>query len=96
MSANRYPARVCSFQSAPDVTSRTTYGVLRAAVLKAGRFSVFEATATPRAARLFTQLCQDPTLETSDMGYPWTGVREKSGPPRALSTQPGGGGENET
>lgn len=69
---------ICSLQEAPDVTRRTTYEELKAAVLKAGRFSVFEATANDRAARLFTRLCKDPTVETVKLGFPWTGVRAKA------------------
>jgi hypothetical protein len=73
------PVHACSFQSAPDVTRRTTYAEVKTAVLAAGRFSTFEADANKHAARLFTQLCSDPTVETFDMGYPWTGVRRRVG-----------------
>jgi hypothetical protein len=72
-----HSVHVCSFQAAPDVTSRTSYEELRAAVLKAGRFSAFEASANQRAGRLYTRLCQDPTIETTDLGFPWTGVKER-------------------
>lgn len=75
---------ICSFQAGPDVEQRVgkrwrriTYDALKAAVVKAGRFSVFEATATQYAAGLYTALCADPTIETWDMGFPWTGVRAK-------------------
>lgn len=71
---------VCSFQSAPDVTRRTTYAELRAAVLAAGRFSVFEATASARAARLYDQLIADPTVKKFRRGFPWIGVRERNLP----------------
>lgn len=69
---------ICSFQAAPDVTRRTAYEELREAVLKASRFSAFEATANKRAAELYTRLCQDPTVETKSLGFPWTSVREKT------------------
>lgn len=75
--SRRRVVHVCSFQSGPDVALGTTYAEVRAAVLEAGRFSVFEATESPRAARLFTQLSKDPTLETFRMEFPWTGVKEK-------------------
>lgn len=70
---------LCSFQAAPPVTRRTTYEQFRADVLAAGRFSCFEASDNPRAARFYTQLCKDPTVETikePEFSYPWTGVRE--------------------
>jgi hypothetical protein len=68
---------ICSFQATPDVTRRTTYEEVRAAALAAGRFSAFEATANARAASLFTRLCQDSSVETFDLGFPWTGVRAR-------------------
>jgi len=70
---------LCSFQAAPEVTRKTTYEQLRADVLRAGRFSAFEASATPRAAALYTRLCKDPAVRTihePKFRYPWTGVRE--------------------
>ena len=72
-----YNIHIDSFQSAPDVTRKTKYEDLLAVVLKAGRFSCFEASANRAAASLFDQLCRDPTIETWEMGYPWTGVRLK-------------------
>lgn len=79
MSHKPYVLHVCSFQEAPDVTRKTTYEELRAAVLKAGRFSVFEATDNPHAARLFSRLCRDSSLEIDreSQGFPWTVVRER-------------------
>jgi hypothetical protein len=70
-------ARICSFQSAPDVKPSTRYEDLKAAVLKAGRFSSFEADANYTAGVLFSRLCRDPEVETFDLDYPWTGVRQK-------------------
>ena len=68
----------CTFDSAEHLTGRKrTYGTVKAAVLEAGRFSVFEAMSTPKNARLFTKLAADPEIETFDLGFPWTGVRKK-------------------
>lgn len=51
-----------------------TYEELKAAVLKAGRFSCFEASSTQRSARLFDKLYKDPEikLDNKTLGYPWT------------------------
>lgn len=69
---------ICSFQDGPDVTRKTQYPAFRAAVLKAGRFSAFEATANEHAAELYTRLCSDPEIETDkSCGFPWTKVRLK-------------------
>lgn len=73
--------RACLLLPGPSVTSKTTYEGLRAEALKAGRFSAFEAGANQHAASLFTELCRDPTIETFDLGYPWTGVRRKDPTP---------------
>ena len=78
MSHKPYALHICSFQGAPDVTRKTTYEELRAGVLKSGRFSVFEATETPRAARLFARLMRDSTLEITRKAFPWTEVKEKN------------------
>ena len=69
---------ICSF-SAVTIPRRThlTYEILKEAVLKAGRFSCFEATETMKRAELYTTLCADPEIETWDLGYPWTGVRRR-------------------
>lgn len=71
---------ICSFEAVDLPHGKAlTYEVLKAAVLKAGRFSCFEATDTQLKARLFTQLCRDPEIETLQeehgFAYPWTGVR---------------------
>lgn len=65
------------FSSADTVTRKTRYEDLKAAIVKAGRFSVFEATANGLAAGMFDRLCRDPEIETFWLGYPWTGVRPK-------------------
>jgi hypothetical protein len=70
---------ICRFDSAEHLTGRKrTYEAVKAAVLEAGRFSVFEATANQRNASLFTRLCRDPELETFDMWFPWTGIRRRA------------------
>ena len=73
---------ICSF-STTDIKGRrlrgaaleAAYAKLKRDVIAAGRYSVFEATQSMRAAHLFTRLHQDPDLETFDLGYPWTGIR---------------------
>jgi hypothetical protein len=54
-----------------------TYAALKSAVLSAGRFSIFEATASRRAADLFGMLDQDPELEVVNVAFPWTRVWRK-------------------
>jgi hypothetical protein len=72
-------AIVCCFDETLDIRGKKrTYEVIKARVLEAGRFSVFEATATPRDARLFDRLVRDPEIETFDKGFPWTGVRRRA------------------
>ena len=62
----------------PKQKRRMTYAEFRAAALKAGRFSVFEATASDWSAGMFTALCRDVTVETdTSCGFPWTLVRER-------------------
>jgi hypothetical protein len=72
---------VCHFSSADHLRGRKrTYESVREAVLKAGRYSVFEATETSASAALFTRLDKDPTLERFEMGYPWIGVKLRATP----------------
>lgn len=62
------------------VGKRRTYAAVKAAVLKAGRFSVFEATSSPANARLFTRLSNDPELVIDNScGYPWVKVSLRAG-----------------
>ena len=70
---------VCTFSALDDVKRSTTYESLKAAALRAGRFSVFEATANDHAAALFSQLERDPTVATdrTKFGYPWIAVTKK-------------------
>jgi hypothetical protein len=71
-----------SFSSTDLKGKSLTYENVKKQVLKAGRFSCFEASETPKHGKLFTQLCRDPEVEIlkEDHGfhYPWTGVRLKS------------------
>jgi len=59
------------------VGKQRTYGNIKAAVLKAGKFSCFDVV-TEKDGRLFTKLCNDPEIETFNMGYPWTGVKKRA------------------
>jgi hypothetical protein len=66
---------ICRFDTVSDLRGKDrTYANIKAAVLKAGRFSVFDVESN-RDGRLFTELCRDPEIETFDLPYPWTGVR---------------------
>jgi hypothetical protein len=63
------------FSSADDIPKKErTYERVKAAVLKAGRFSCFEAS---EDAINFNRLHRDPELEIIDLGYPWVGVKMK-------------------
>jgi hypothetical protein len=67
---------VCTFEAVEiGPAERRDYEAFRHAVLRAGRFSVFEATATDRIARFYARLCRDPEIETIVEGFPWTRVR---------------------
>lgn len=66
---------LCRFDALSDLRGQArTYENIKQAALQAGRFSVFDV-ATARDGKIFTQLCNDPDVETFDLGYPWTGVR---------------------
>jgi hypothetical protein len=69
---------ICRFDSAEHLRGRArSYESVKAAVLEAGRFSIFEATSSPKNAMLFTQLMRDPEIEHVEMGYPWQGVKRR-------------------
>lgn len=69
---------ICNFASTDDLKGKNlTYENVKSLVLDEGRFSVFEATATPKHCRIFTDLGHDPELETYEMEFPWTGLRRK-------------------
>lgn len=71
-------AIIDSFQAGDTVTRKTRYEDLKAQILKAGRFSVFEATANQSASAMFTRLCVDPEIEVDHgCGYPWTTVKRR-------------------
>ena len=69
---------VCQFDSTSDI-KRPTYEKIKTRILEAGMFSVFEATANPKVASIFTRLCRDPELvfDIESIGFPWTAVRRK-------------------
>ena len=74
---------ICSFEACPNVRPQTKYEAFRDAVLKAGRFSAFEATKGSLSAAMFDRLCRDPWIETDiSCGFPWTRltVRETAKP----------------
>ena len=56
-----------------------TYENIKAAVLRAGKFSCFDVE-TKKDGIMFTDLCNDPELEidTVNFSYPWTGVRRRT------------------
>ncbi len=65
------------FDACPTVKRGTDYEEFKAAVLKAGRFSCFEANANNHAAKMYTRLCRDSGIVTDheSVSYPWTLVR---------------------
>ena len=67
---------VCSFEALPDLGNVTTYRQLKALALKAGRFSIFEATQNQRIARLFVKLEADPEVDVQPIGFPWSTVEK--------------------
>lgn len=69
---------ICSFDETMDLRGRAlTYEAVKARVVAAGRFSVFEATATRRRAELFDRLGSDPDLVFERVGFPWTAVKRR-------------------
>lgn len=80
-----YRTHICSFDGVPDAKKAAReggYEGFREAVLKAGRFSVFEATENNRMASLYGRLCRDPEIETDiSCGFPWTKVRRRDAEP---------------
>lgn len=71
------PSSHCSFEALPDLGNVTTYQQLKALALKAGRFSIFEATQNQRIARLFVKLDADPEVDVQPIGFPWSTVRKR-------------------
>ena len=75
----KYPWRICRFDVAEHLTGkRRTYAAVKAAVLAAGKFSVFEATASAKSAALFMELERDPEIERFDLPFPWIGIRRRA------------------
>lgn len=78
----RYAVHVCSFEACDLPRGRKlTYAAFTRAVLAAGRFSVFEATANQRVARMFTRMGKDSrfVFDTQTTGFPWTRVAKRKG-----------------
>lgn len=77
--AKHYAVHICNTTVGTEELKgkKLTYDAVRRIVLEAGKFSVFEATATQKHARLFTRLCKDPGLVITKFGFPWTGVKRK-------------------
>jgi hypothetical protein len=70
---------ICRFDSADHLRGKKrTYESVKAAVLEAGRYSVFEATSSAANAKLFTMIDRDPELEITRQQYPWIEVRLRS------------------
>ena len=66
------------FDTVSDLRGKKrTYANIKAAVLKAGRFSVFDVESNSDG-KLFTRLLNDPEIETFYLCYPWTGVRRRN------------------
>lgn len=72
---------VCRFDTVLDMPRKLqTYQNVKARVLEAGKFSIFEATHNDYLAGIFTRLVRDPGLEidSKNVAYPWTAVRLRS------------------
>ena len=70
---------ICCFEAVGPIKRGTSYEAFRAKVLKAGRFSSFEATTNAWTADLYARLWADPEIEVIRELFPWTKVQERSG-----------------
>ena len=70
---SRYPWRICRHDTTLDIAPerKRTYEALKARVLEAGSFSVFDATASARDAWKFEALSRDPELKVTQAHFPW-------------------------
>jgi len=69
------PVHISIHSSTSHLTGpRRTYENVKAAVVKAGRFSVFEAC---DMSRFFGILLADREIATFKLGFPWTGARRR-------------------
>ena len=78
---------ICSFSALKDLPKKH-HGSDRhilAAINNAGRFSCFEVTETQKLARTVTRLVREGKIETTDLGYPWTGAKLTEAGRAALS-----------
>lgn len=66
---------ICSIDAVGPLPRKISYAAFKARVLKAGRFSIFEAMEDNRAARFYTRLARDSEVESKPAEYPWTNVR---------------------
>lgn len=65
---------ICSFEAVGPIKPKTSYESFKHMVLRAGRFSCFEATANNRTADLYTKLCDDPEIDVIRESFPWMKV----------------------
>ena len=63
---------ICRFDTTSDV--KPTYESIKARVIEAGRFSVWDATQSRKRAKMFTRLEHDPDLVLTRVGFPWIKV----------------------
>lgn len=83
------PPYVCMFDSTGDLVGRKrTYRAIKARVLEAGKFSVFEAANSMQDARLFMRLEKDPEVEIFKLPFPWCGVRRRNDQPAKIAEGP--------
>jgi hypothetical protein len=77
-SMSKYRVHLCRFDSADHLQGKKrTYESVKAAVLEAGRYSIFEATSSRANAKLFTAIDNDPDLEITRKQYPWIEVKRR-------------------
>jgi hypothetical protein len=80
---------VCSFSSLDDLpkklhgSKRHVLGILA----RKRRFSCFEASDSISLGRTITRLIRKGKIETTDLGYPWTGVELTNAGRAALQEQ---------
>ncbi len=67
---------ICNFEAVPGLNRQMSYEGFKKTVLKAGRFSAFEASDNQWTARMYTRLSSDPTVKLIKEGFPWTRVEK--------------------
>jgi hypothetical protein len=75
---------ICRFDSVLDMftqrrrgQAKPTYNEIKAAVLKIGRYSSFEASYNKETISFFTRLDRDPNVVSERAGFPWIKVKSK-------------------